>query len=313
MTKRSVTMPCTSRNLTIFEGPDGSGKTTAALEFAELTGAKYVHFGPLPHVKSGLARMYVEAMMPALLGYQDVVFDRSWLSEVPYGSAFRGGADRLGDAQRRMLERLAYRCGAVVVKCQPSWSIVKSNYFTRRDKEYLKNEAQLRHVYEVYKSQTTSLPSVDFNHWRGDTVKTLINETNELRTRCHDLDLSTAGNSEARFVLVGESFAERKNQDSWYQWPFASFNDGGCSNWLTDTLEKSHISESLLYWVNSDQDLKKVEQNKVFIALGLDASQALDAIGINHKLCPHPQYWKRFHSGQQYPLITVLKEYTCGI
>ena len=85
-------MPSTSAKLTIFEGPDGGGKTTAAEKYAKETGAQYVHFGPLPHVKDSLARVYVEAMMPAILGLQDVVFDRSWLSEIPYGTAFRGGA-----------------------------------------------------------------------------------------------------------------------------------------------------------------------------------------------------------------------------
>ena len=39
-----------SRELTIFEGPDGAGKTTLAKAYAELTGARYVHFGPLPRV-----------------------------------------------------------------------------------------------------------------------------------------------------------------------------------------------------------------------------------------------------------------------
>ena len=94
----------TSKKLTIFEGCDGSGKTTAAREFAEQTGAKYVHFHNLPRIKKGLGRMYVEAMLPALLGYQEVVFDRSWLSETPYGEAFREGRDAgtVGDALWRV-------------------------------------------------------------------------------------------------------------------------------------------------------------------------------------------------------------------
>ena len=63
------------RRLTIFEGPDGSGKSTAAQAYAEATKAKYVHFPALPQVDKSLGRIYVEAMLPALLGYQDVVFD----------------------------------------------------------------------------------------------------------------------------------------------------------------------------------------------------------------------------------------------
>src|SRR5882757_4772670 len=105
----------TCGSLTIFEGPDGSGKTTAAKAFAAEMGARYVHLPQFKRVTTGLPRMYLEAMLPALLGYQDVVMDRCWLSEVPYGRVFRDGADRVGEISRHMLERVALRAGALVV------------------------------------------------------------------------------------------------------------------------------------------------------------------------------------------------------
>jgi len=124
-----VTTLNTCKRLTIFEGCDGSGKSTAAAKFAEEHGAKLVHFPALPRVTNNLARMYVEAMLPALLGYQDVVFDRCWLSEEPYGTAFREGQDRLGVVSVRMLERLAFRCGllwfVVIPVGKPRWPATK--------------------------------------------------------------------------------------------------------------------------------------------------------------------------------------------
>lgn len=299
----------TSKLLTIFEGCDGSGKSTAAREYAGDNDAKYVHFHNLPRVKHGLARMYVEAMLPALLGYENVVFDRSWLSELPYGQAFREGQDRLTVADRCMLERLAMRCGAVVVSCRPPWEVVLDNYRGRKAKEMLKNEAQLREVYDIYKTQITQLPSLtyDFNE---DLYSTLVRDIHHLRMPCHPLELKSAGNWQAETVLVGESFAERKDQDPWYQWPFASFSGEGCSQWLTELLASNMVNEAELLWVNADQDLEVLLERdlvniKIF-ALGAKAGAELYRLKIMAREVPHPQYHKRFGGNQRYSLLGEL-------
>jgi len=299
-----------SCKLTIFEGPDGGGKSTAAKVFAESTGAKYVHFPALPRVSRNLGRMYVEAMLPALLGYQDVVFDRCWLSEVPYGVAFREGRDRLTDASRRMLERLAMRCGAVVVKCQPAWETVKANYLSRKHMEMLDNEHQLKTVYDIYADQATDLPLLDYDYTKGDLFADakLALTIEGLRMRQHPLDLATAGNWDARVVLVGESFAERKDVDAFYQWPFASFSGEGCSQWLTDKLELIEVGEDEILWINADQDLSfmlDLAPERV-VALGNRAYDQLYKLKITAATVPHPQAWKRFNNGQRYPLLDLI-------
>lgn len=305
-----MTTHATSAKLTIFEGPDGSGKTTAAQAYAELTGAKYVHFPALPKVTYGLARMYVEAMLPALQGYQDVVFDRCWLSELPYGMAFRHGKLRLSAIQNRMLERLAMRCGAVVVRCLPSWEVVKSNYLDRRHLEMLENEDQLREVYDIYKAARTGLPSVkyDYTTMHARTVATSL--VDSFRAHRHPLEAQSAGDWRARIILVGESFAERKEHDPWYQWPFASFSNEGCSQWLTGMLETYDIRESDLLWFNADQDLSLIKeyylQHRLVIALGSEAYKELSTWSIQARQVPHPQYWKRFESVKPYPLLDLI-------
>lgn len=298
----------TSRLLTIFEGPDGAGKTTAAKEFAAATGARYVHFPALPLVTTGLARMYVEAMLPALLGYQDVVFDRCWLSEVPYGDAFRDGRDRLGEASRRMLERLALRCGAVVVHCQPAWDTVRANYLSHRHLEMLDNEDQLKAVYKSYLSlpSNTALSTLWFDYTQGRVCD--IDQVNRMPP--HPLEFASVGNWNAKTILVGEKFADHKDQDPLYQWPFASFSGAGCSQWLTEQLASTGLYESNFLWINADQDLRKflygVSAMDKIIALGRVAGSAVRAAGFACATVEHPNHWKRFHSGQQYPLLDLI-------
>lgn len=301
----------TSQPITIFEGPDGSGKSTAAAEYAKLTGARLVHCGPFPRISEGqLGRFYVEAMLPALLGYQPVVMDRSWLSEPVYGAVFREGEDRIGPIFERMLDRLALRCGAVVVHCDPGWTKIEETYEARRQKEVLNGKRfdlqpllQLHHLYGQ-QMLMTSLPVVRYNWTVNDGVRELSYLVRSRRHAMHLTDLATAGSWTANTVILGQDFGHQKNTDPLYQWPFASFSQEGCSQWLTKQLLMANIEEADLLWVNADQDLDQIpglEDRRVF-ALGEVAHRAW------HKsiLVPHPQTWKRFKSKERYPLLEML-------
>jgi len=306
-----------SKSLTIFEGPDGAGKSTIAKKYADEIGAKYVHFPALPRVNQSLGRMYVEAMMPALLGYQHVVFDRCWMSETPYGEVHREGRDRLNQASRRMLERLAFRCGAVVVKCLPPVETCIENFRKRKGLEMLRSEQELSAVWGIYETLRTELPMVTYDYtWDlGESFsRDLDDDIIDLRTSGHPLDIQSAGVLGAPVILVGDSFAERKERDSWYQWPFGSFSGEGCSKWLTDELNKAAIRECDLMWVNSDQPLDAVEilLGQQVIALGQIAASACYANKIEAQVVEHPQYWKRFKSNQTYSLIQRIHNATLG-
>lgn len=298
-----------TRNLTIFEGPDGAGKSTAAEDFAIATNAAYVHFPALGRVTKGLARMYVEAMLPALLGYQDVVFDRCWLSEVPYGKVFRGGQDRLGDASRAMLERLALRCNAVVIRCKPPQHVVIQNFQKRVELEYLENAEELTQVYGLYDNAfyQSSLPRLKYDYTDpDDAYEPLYERVVGFRGVPHRLDVRSAGCLSANWLLIGEDFGERKDQDPFYQWPFASFSGNGCSQWLTSLLLEHDIREDQLAWVNADQDLTAFHPKQKVIALGnkarIEASRHFDLVYD----VPHPQHHKRFGGREDYALIDIL-------
>lgn len=297
-------MAPTSKSLTIFEGPDGAGKSTLAKQYADQIGARYVHFAALPRINQSLARIYVEAMVPALLGYQDVVLDRSWLSETPYGEVHREGRDRLSNAGRRMLERLSLRCGGVVVRCLPPVETCLGNFRSRKGQEMLKSEAALTAVWQLYSTMVTELPMVTWDY-TGDSAEQLYKTVEQRRADRHPLELQSAGQWDAPVVLVGEGFAERKEWDAWYQWPFGSFSGEGCSKWLTEELNRAQIREDQLLWVNADQplDLLELSHEPQVIALGQVAASACYAHKLRAKVVDHPQYWKRFKASQTYPLI----------
>ena len=302
-----------SSRLIIFEGPDGAGKTHAAKRLADELGARYVHLGPFPHVRQTLARLYAETLLPAVLGLQDVVLDRSWLSERPYGLAYRNGADRLGVENVRALERLALRCRAGVVLALPPYATVEAHWCSRRAVELLETPAQLAQVHDYYdRHLATSLPVFRYDYTRGDPFRV----DDMLLTRPHEADSPSAGSLDGDFLVVGDEFANHQDADTFYQWPFGALGGGGCSRWLARQLEAAGVGEDRLCWANADVgggflarlyfDLTR-SGGKTVVALGHKAHERLETWGFPHLRCPHPQHAKRFDYREPYRLIEILK------
>ena len=296
-----------SKRLIIFEGPDGGGKTTAIEQLKKrFTDAHVVHHGPYSYVKHDLPRLYQESMMPAVLGHRLTILDRSWLSERPYGVAYRNGVDRIGRVNQRHLERLALRCNAVVVLCLPPWETVKANYLKRRSEEYLKNEHQLASVYEQYErlSEIADLPVMSYDYTTGAGLQLMMQESD---ARCHSLEMNSGGSLAAKILLVGDAFGNKRDGDPLGQWPFSSFHKMGCSRWLTEQLIDQGIRENELCWVNASEltptNVSDIVMGKHVIALGTKAADRLDALHVGYASVNHPQFHKRFHLREDYPLI----------
>lgn len=309
----------TSKNLIILEGPDGSGKSTLARRYAQELGFRVLHAGPFPGVDMELPRFYQDMMLPALQGYENVVMDRSWISEEVYGNAYRNGSNRVGRVYRRMLERVAYRCETTVVFCLPPKAVAFDNWQKRKGKEYLKTVDAFNKVFNDYQQRShdgslTSLPTAYYDFTKnGDDFPS--------KTFClpHRTALSSAGNIEAPFVLVGDGFGNPKGTDSYFQYPFVSFSNQGVSSWFTRQLDDAGISERSLLWLNSDGPLDEIlalinhEPRKLVVIMGTAASERLipiiDSIG-EYIIVAHPQYSKRFmyHENVELDIITRIKE-----
>ena len=293
------------RQLIILEGPDGAGKTTLAKILTEVLGAHYVHFGPLPKVRYGLARLYVEAMLRALWGDTPVVMDRCWLSEPIYGQVFRQNEDRVG-LKRRLLERLAMRCEVLVIQCTTNNAVMETNFLSGRP-EYLANVEQHRQVVNLYTKMTTSLPVLKYDYQHDFTGS--WHESIKMMSP-HRITIRSAGNITSRVLLVGDRFTDIVDDVPLYQWPFGSLRNNGCSLWLANKLEKANIPENSLCWINQNDDLETFFTAHKFdhiFALGEMADNRLNELGIIHWTEHHPQWQMRFNSHEEYGLISKLK------
>ena len=291
--------------LTIFEGPDCSGKSTAAFNFFKegRTGLKLIHHGPYPGVKKLLPRLYVETMLPMLQGGAGQIWDRAWYSEPIYGAAFRHGEDRVGSVNKRHLERFALRHGAVVVLCLPPWDVVSTTWLERRGEEYLQNEEQLYKVYQDYSDlrRWCDLPVVLYDYTQH-SMETLAKAVERARLGVLSEDhVHAGGNPNARIVLVGDKFSDLKDEDCSWRLPFASFSGSGSSRWLTSKLMDLKVREHQLLWVNADEQLGWLahRHNELVIALGCEAAAQLDRHSIPHETVEHPQYWRRFKDNDE--------------
>lgn len=312
-----------SKRVIIVEGPDGAGKTTLARALCEQLSARYEHFGPLPQFKSHQdpSRLYAEAMLPAVHGHQHVVMDRSWLSERPYGKICRNGENRISMASQRMLERLAMRCGAVVVLCKPPIDRIIESYARRKQIEYASSEEIITKIYYEYNAFRTELPVCHYDY-------TLLSETFHDLSECFNIKtdhatplhpisgVNTVGNYDAKVLLVGDKHGEHKPEDPWYQWPFASFSNQGCSRPFTWALEAENVAERDLLWVNADQPLHWVQAwvrakpGRQVVALGEEAAKTLSTTVSNFTRLAHPMHWARFHRSEPCGSAQKIKELT---
>lgn len=248
-----------SKQITIFEGPDGSGKTTAAKTFAEKQGAKYIHFPAMLDVSSDLPRMYIEAMLPALLGYQDVVMDRSWLSETPYSTVFRDGVSRLTKMDIAMIEMVAAKCQAVIILCEPNYQTMADTFKKRLSEggEMLDNVAQHKRVCDMYKllHMETSLPVTHFDY-EVDSIGRLYIHRNSISTA--GLNVSGSSKNRGGVFVVGNFMPITGNHDTLEKFPCVQFSHQLEPEWiflLTELTYRYGVNVANVSWVDVSQPL----------------------------------------------------------
>lgn len=300
--------------ITILEGPDGGGKSTLARALADRYGWSVYHQGPYDQ---DVIQETIEKVRGANLP-TPAVFDRLHVGERVYGPVYRG-EDLLGAAGHRALDRWLVGLGAVVVVCYPGLGACVEAWRARREREMLDDEEQLAEVARRFVDpylpagwhNDGSVPWTVHNY-QHESPAALVERLRPLRPPLN------AGPGVGWFrpgnVLV---VAEKPSEGEGAGLPFVSSH--GCSRWLNEKLAERWVREEHLYWVNARHAddvatapdfLEDLEPSSV-VALGAVAAEWCEEVArVPYERFDHPQYHKRFHHHDPYPLISYLSEVT---
>lgn len=272
--------------ITIFEGPDGGGKSTAAREYAKVTKALYYHFSAWRHMGHQYPRLYLEAMAPALMGYANVVLDRSWISDEPYNSVFHQASRLVSDEMASMLERAAMRCETNIVMCLPPKEVCEVNFSCRGRKEMLSNTQQLSEIYDRYKDfrsyQRSSLPTIEYDYTRDGRIEEFLHGIPFGLIKHSRKSMRTVGAFTAPYIIVGELMTEVDQYDTIQRWPSVSFNVQN-NPWVsfTSILTAIGVDEIDLLWVDKSAVEETIERRvksgfpiRDIIAFDLESGEA---------------------------------------
>lgn len=311
-------------SVTIFEGPDGGGKTTLIETMERMMGrrehAKPVRVNHGPYIgELSVANRYLASMITGRGDLMHPIMDRSWISEAIYGPLMRG-ENRISVAQRRALERFALGCGAITVLCLPSYEACRDAYLKRRPVEYLPDESMLRQVYDKFAEipilDDQPVPSFLYNYEREDSRVLYLDMLYEIRSEYKNHGPGVGLFMKGTTLVIGEQLS---TMTAAAPYPWISWDQRGCVGWLSEQLEEWGVSERDLYWINAlDHRGREIRPSgwleqlspKRVIALGQIASawaSKHQALLRNSKLhdYPHPQHWKRFHHNEPYMLREV--------
>lgn len=310
--------------VTIFEGPDGAGKTTLTEAWMRQIHRKerYVphqtNHGPYP----GLTEIAGKYLDDLLLAYGPrnwhVLMDRAWLSEPVYGPVMRD-ENRIDVARRRCLERVALACQTVVVLCLPPFETCKKNYLTRKALEYLPTEHHLQLVHEGFTqlwqmAHRAAVPMICYDYTSTDLGRSSFVDLTESVRPAENFGPGVGAWKPGQVtLLVGE--AVNRNTAAALL-PFVSWDPGGCIGWLSRQLEDWGVGEDELYWINAvdakghDVDprpwLDQLNPKRI-VAMGETATTWCLEHKLRHDSIAHPQHWKRFKHNQPYPLKRILR------
>lgn len=294
--------------ITIFEGPDGCGKTTAALDFARLVGGEYVHWGLVDDPFND----YLNCLLAYHQAPEEVhlVLDRFYPSETIYGRLFRG-IDRLG-SRARMLERVLWSHRAVVVKCLIDRDAGAVGWLKNGSEQVAVKLEQYHAVHGAYAAWEPTLPYLLYDWTDGASIADLVDALDELRPG-RNLGPGAGHFRPGNILVVGEQPGGNWEEPH-LPWPFVS--DRGCSPFLAEALEHVGVPESALYFVSAwsdrqtwtDPSFLPLLRPCAVIGLGGLAVRWFEAHvrdgpydrGYPFHPSYHPQYWRRFRAGTPY-------------
>lgn len=308
--------------LIVLDGHDGSGKSTLAGWLREHHAASVYHCGYRFHDRMFAYHAAVLRRAVTESDHRLVVIERLWMSEVAYADVFRGGTR--WPHEGRLMDRVLMRTGAVNVVCATSPEAARLATVGRPGLYHdARQERVARHflglVDGVVTAQGTYLgdlqqvvrhtPRADIVHYDyrrdgqrglGSFAASLVDLVQRRRAArpavCAGAGFNLAGNPvEAKVAMVGD-VANPKNPK--VAWPF--FEYGNCSLYLAEACQLAGLPEHLLVWFNARGDKAEVLARHLagagvrMVALGREASLALEAWQVRHVMVRHPQAARRF-------------------
>jgi len=280
----------------VIEGCDGTGKTTLAREF-EKRGFRYVHNGK-PTPNEDLFETYTRQLLDH--EKQNVVIDRLHVGEVVYGRIMRG-TSRISTAQLRLLNRLLFGLGGVIILCNPPFAYALGAWQSRQAREYVGNEFDLESIYRTFNDIWAKefadhyWCSLTYNpeRWPDQAVSYANTVINLVVPRCPP---GVTGSPRARYLIIGEQAGGPHD--------LAFYADRRSSAFLNDALWIAGYTEPELSFTNAltlggeTRNLRELydrQSRRTVIALGRVAQQACFRQGVPHLPAEHPQFVKRFH------------------
>lgn len=277
----------------VLEGADGAGKSTLALQLAQLFNLEIHHEGPPPTDISPLDHYGGLIEVTRQLG-RNVVFDRLALGECVYGPIYRNN-DRLGPAGLRLVNRLLDSVAALRIMCLPPYEVCRTNWAARAEvgKEMITKLETHRQVYHRFDELMDGYYHYDYTEDRAfERLESLVDAWKK-HVAVSALPFGVIGSPGAKLLLVG---AKGSNSSAHVDLPF--WATIGSSRYLYECLDEAGIGDNEVAFVNAYRHDKKpqpIPRLERVVALGQLASSALVKADISHVMVPHPQYWKRFY------------------
>lgn len=295
--------------IVVLEGADFTGKTTLAKELERL-GFRYVHNGPPK--SEDMFEEYTRQLESIKPG-EDVVFDRLHLGELVYGPVMRNGS-WLTWPQARLLNRLLFAKGGILVYCSAPPGDIINGWVRRRLSEYVDEEQKIHRVIKNYTDlwlrELRESPSVRRYHrqeWEG-RANNFAESLVYYRVRRDLTAMGATGEPKARFLVVGEAPGGERD--------LAFYSDRNSSGFLNERLWEAGYKEKELLFINArdkrgrTRDLRPIYQAMMpVIALGKVAQATCRAQNIPFMAAPHPQYVKRFKKGQYEKYTELLRSF----
>lgn len=280
-------------HLLLVDGPRSEFRSHVARSLADnfVTMQAVGHIGTTPET-------YVRMMSPVIDQIRPVVIECSWVTQERHCHMLNPIAQQVfkqHEAQRLMLYRLALGCGALSLRC-------------------LDVEAQYR---EAWVNDSPVLDTVSMGDWSEDMMEYIVYRLSQIRNPGPGIGRWAPHES---ILLVGDQHGDTvQPYNVQRNIAFCSMSGKGCSEWLTALLHEAGFSETMFYWINAREpksysgrptphDFLEKLQPYATIAMGNIAEQWCVRAGIPYRAVPHPQWWKRFHYREEYPLIPLIRE-----